>query len=214
MIFFLFAAYSAPAAAAPEQEQKALKVLFIGDSIATSSNDTYIGYSRHIEKSHPDWDVRRFVVYNSEGFLNGIKNRGAALRGYDVIYMNTGLHSLRQDSFEDLETYEKNLTEGIDFLLGIEDLTFIWSTTIPIAERASGGRKGSMVPVYNEVSLRIMAQRDIIVDDLYKFLLPYYEQDSSRGGEYLAADGTHWNTRAQREIIAPHIAEFISAHCR
>lgn len=193
-----------------DSDSETVSVLFIGDSISGSKSEEYTGYSWFIEESKPEWKVARGPAYTAEYLLSRLESRPDDFKGHTVIYFNCGLHSIRKDCFEDLETYRANLAKVVDKLREIDDKALlIWRTTTPIASRASGGRDGALVPVYNEASLQVMQEKGVMVDDLYAALMVYYDQDNQRGGKYLVKDGTHWNTESQRTIIAPHIVAFI-----
>lgn len=187
------------------------RVLFVGDSISGSLNEAYVGYSHHIEAAVPEWEVSRRSVSTSERLLSLLRSEPESFRGFDVIYLNAGLHSLRRDRFEDLQTYEDNLSAAMALLAEIENTRVIWRTTSPIKEHASGGRDGRKMPVYNGVSVRLAHEHGLRVDDLHAYLLPYLAEDDARGGKYMVSDGTHWTTEAQRTIIAPHVIEVIRA---
>lgn len=186
-----------------------LRVLFIGDSIAGSTSEAYVGYSHHIAELRPNWHIDRLGVSTSRDLLNKLERAGEDLNDFDVIYVNSGLHSIRQDRFEELDVYRENLDAALALLAGLEGPRIIWRTTTPTAAQASGGRDGSLVPVYNEVSVELAIRHGLEIDDLYAALMPYYSNDPQRGGRYLVPDGTHWSTSAQKELIAPHIVEVI-----
>ena len=186
-----------------------LGVLLVGDSIVVSDAPDWIGYYHHLKASQPEWEITKFAVTNSQNALERYNEFPEVFAGQHIIYFNTGLHSLRWDRFEDQVTYAQNLGELADLLVATE-ATIIWRSTTPIAEGASGGRDHALVPVYNDIARDVMAGRDVMVDDLYHELLPYYNADPSKGGQYLAEDGTHWNSWSQREIIAPSVAAQIS----
>lgn len=189
-----------------------VSVLLVGDSITGSSYADYVGYYHHVAPQRPDWSVNYKSVSTSANLLQAIQDEPGIFSGHDVVYFNTGLHSLRSDRFEDLDTYKTNLAAiatELQSVAGEADL--IWRSTTPICEGASGGRDYTQVPVYNQAAAEIMTANGIAIDDMYAYLLPYFQQDPSKGGTYMAADGTHWNTTSQINILAPHVLDTLDA---
>jgi len=187
-----------------------LDVLCAGDSISGATQPEWIGYSWYIEESQPEWNVSRISIFHTQHALEQYVQTPELFQDHDVIYFNTGLHSLRADRFEDIETYKENLAKFTDLMLAT-GATVVFRTTTPVAEGASGGRDYSLVAVYNAAAMGVMADRpDVVVDDVYSFLLPYYSQDPRKGGDNLFTDGTHWRTDRQQQLIAPHIVDVIS----
>lgn len=185
------------------------KVLFIGDSITESTTEIFTGYARIIKNARPDWDIAVVFASTAEKLQSLIQENLDEYGQYDVIYVNVGLHSIRVDRFEDKDTFRKNLSAAADLLKGLEKPKVIWRTTTPIAEGASGGRDYLLVPAYNDIAKEIMQARGIAIDDMYAYLMPYYQEDPTKGGKYLNKDGTHWSTASQINLLVPRVVQTV-----
>lgn len=185
-----------------------LRILFIGDSITGSSIEAYTGYAHHVSSARPDWCVSIARVTTSESLLALLRENRDAYTQYDLIYINAGLHSLRMDRLENLTVFEENLSQVAELLKSL-DTKVIWRTMTPIAEGASGRRDCKLVPVYNAIAMRVMREHGIAVDDMYAYLMRYYNEDNTAGGKYIVSDGTHWSSEAQKDIITPRVIEAI-----
>ena len=193
-------------------------VLFIGDSISTSSASSRLSYGfEHVKNQRPDWTVAWQYASNSQNLLDALSSEPTSFyQGRDAIYFNTGLHSLVATSeltHESLETYEANLNQIVAKLKTLVDpgTHLIWRSTTPIEAGASRGRDPLDVPIYNAVASSVMTSHGIQIDDMYEFLLPLVGENAPGGNQYIVSDHTHWSTWAQETILSPHVIETIES---
>ena len=169
-------------------------VLLIGDSIS-------IGYSpfvkenlkykanvyRPVQKdgSPENCDGTTKGVQNIDRWLtsSGVENSGCQ---WDVIHFNFGLHDIKHvdpvtgenstnpkhPQQADLKQYKKNL-EIIVEKLKVTEAKLIFATTTPYPNETTGPlRKPGMPVKYNQAAVKIMNKNNIVINDLYAFMLP------------------------------------------
>lgn len=163
------------------------KVLILGDSIS-------IGYTPFVK------ELLKYVAVvsrpilkdgsneNCAGTTNGVKNidRWLGDTKWDVIHFNFGLHDIKHvdpitgknsnnpndPQQADLKQYKKNLKEIVEKLKAT-NAKLIFATTTPYPETVSKPlRKPGMPQKYNRVAVKIMNKNNIVINDLYSFILP------------------------------------------
>ncbi len=137
---------------------------------------------------------------NCEGTTKGIQNierwlkaSGAetpmtigAASQWDIIHFNFGLHDIKhvdpitgknsnnpKDPLQaDLKQYKKNM-EAIVEKLKLSGAHLIFGTTTPYPDDVEGVLRDPGMPVkYNRAAIKIMNQQDVMINDLYNFMLP------------------------------------------
>jgi GDSL-like lipase/acylhydrolase family protein len=158
------------------------RVLLIGDSIS-------LGYTPDVrELLKGKANVLRIpanggptprMLANHQRWLGAYRQDGFK---WDVIHFNFGLHDLRIFKGEnkvDLATYEKNL-RAIVKLLQATNAKLIWASTTPVPENANKGSSwgeptNTDVLKYNAAAAKIMAENNIVIDDLYNAIFPVFK---------------------------------------
>lgn len=162
-------------------------VLIIGDSIS-------IGYTPIVRDlliykakvSRPMLDEN--TAENCAGTTKGVENidRWIGDIQWDIIHFNFGLHDIKHvdpvtgknsnnpkdPQQADIKQYKKNLEIIVEKLKATR-ANLIFATTTPYPDKVGGPLRDSGMPAkYNNVAVKIMNKNDIIVDDLYAFMLP------------------------------------------
>ena len=192
-------------------------VLILGDSIS-------IGYTELVRELLKDQaNVLRPMKENGkpmncQGTTYGLKHIDAWLAAseWNVIHFNFGLHDLKHVDPETgrnstnpdhpqqagLKEYEKNLEQIVKKLKAIS-ARLIFATTTPFPDKPQGPlRRSDQAEKYNKVALKIMKKNDIIINDLYAYVLPRMEElqkpnnvhFTSKGSEFLA-EKVAWEIR-------------------
>ncbi len=184
-------------------------VLILGDSIS-------IGYTPFVqEKLKGKANVYRPVLKNGDpencqGTTNGVKNidRWLAQSGlenihWDIIHFNFGLHDIKHVNPEtgenstnpkhpqqaDIKQYKKNLKEIVHKLKATGS-HLIFATTTPYPDKVDGPvRKPGMPEKYNKAAINIMNKNDIIINDLYAFMLPRMSKMQIPNNVHFKAEG-------------------------
>ncbi len=164
-----------PVLAPVEDRPQLPRVLLIGDSIS-------MGYTLPVRELLRDVANVHRIPMNGGPTTNGLAHLDEWLgdRPWDVIHFNWGLHDLK---FIDeagklvppaegkvqvpLDQYAANLAQLVERLRQTH-AQLIWCTTTPVPEGAAGRIAGDEVK-YNEAAARIMAERQVQVDDLCTF---------------------------------------------
>ena len=167
------------------------KVLIIGDSIS-------IGYTPFVKEIMKDRaDVSRPMKSdgkpeNCEGTTKGVANidRWIGDTKWDVIHFNFGLHDLKHvdkvtgknsNNVEDphqaeLKQYKRNLKKITDKLLAT-NAKLVFATTTPYPEGTTKPlRDFGDETQYNNVALKIMKKKGIVVNDLHTLMLPRMQE--------------------------------------
>ncbi len=162
-------------------------VLIIGDSIS-------IGYTPFVREMlkyranvyRPMMDDEK--PENCEGTTKGVQNTERWIRNtkWDVIHFNFGLHDIKHvdpvtgensnnpkhPQQAPLKKYKQNL-EIIVEKLKATGAKLIFATTTPYPDVVEGPlRKPGMPVKYNREAVKIMNKNNIIINDLYAFMLP------------------------------------------
>ncbi len=162
-------------------------VLIIGDSIS-------IGYTPFVREMlkyranvyRPMMDDEK--PENCEGTTKGVQNTDRWIRNtkWDVIHFNFGLHDIKHvdpvtgensnnpkhPQQAPLKKYKQNL-EIIVEKLKATGAKLIFATTTPYPDVVEGPlRKPGMPVKYNREAVKIMNKNNIIINDLYAFMLP------------------------------------------
>lgn len=167
--------------------QNKFKVLLIGDSISIA----YTSYVQDILQdkamvARPLMDDG--MAENCEGSTKGILNIDRWIGGveWDVIHFNFGLHDLKHvdpitkknspDPQHPLQADAKQYQENLDAIvkrLKATNAKLIFATTTPYPDTATKPlRDPGMSAVYNKIAVNVMKENDIVVNDLYSFVLP------------------------------------------
>ena len=174
--------------------QKLPNVLILGDSIS-------IGYTPFVkEMLEGKANVYRPTLENGEaenceGTTKGVNNiekwltktgAGNLAFQWDIIHFNFGLHDIKhvdpltgEDSSNpkhpqqaELKQYKKNLKTIVE-ILKTTGATLIFATTTPYPDKVGGPLRNQGMPQkYNSAALKILNQNEIIINDLYAFILP------------------------------------------
>lgn len=169
------AAGTDPAFAPVTDDLKLPRVLLIGDSIS-------IGYTAPVRKLLQGKANVHRIPTNGGPTTNGLANLREWLRHgkWDVIHFNWGLHDLKimpgGGRQVPPEAYQKNLRELVRELKAT-GAKLIWASTTPVpGGKLNPPRDSADVPVYNTIAGKIMAENQIVTDDLYGFALPRLAQ--------------------------------------
>ena len=186
-------------------------VLILGDSISIG----YTPFVRELLKMNanvyrPMTDAN--TPENCEGTTKGIKNierwinsSGSERSGsrWDVIHFNFGLHDIKhvdpvtgENSNDpkhplqaDLRQYKKNL-EFIVEKLRVTKAKLIFATTTPYPDDVEGVLRDPGMPVkYNRAAVKIMNKNNIIINDLYAFMLPRMNELQQPKNVHFTEDG-------------------------
>lgn len=177
-----------------KQNQFLPNVLILGDSIS-------IGYTPFVkEMLAGKANVYRPTLENGEpenceGTTKGVKNIerwlsitevGNSGSQWDIIHFNFGLHDIKhvdpvtgensnnlKDPLQaDLKKYKKNL-EIIVEKLKLSEARLIFGTTTPYPGYVEGVLRDPGMPLkYNRAAIKIMNHQNIVINDLYNFMLP------------------------------------------
>jgi len=199
-------------------------VLIIGDSIS-------IGYTPFVkEMLAGKANVTRPMLEdgnpeNCEGTTKGVQNikrwltnsgAGDSASQWDIIHFNFGLHDIKhvdpvtgENSNNPkhplqaaLKQYKKNLEIIVD-ILRTSRATLIFATTTPYPDKVGGPlRDPGMSAKYNSAAVKIMNRNEIIIDDLYTFMLP-------RMNELQLPENVHFTTEGY-QALAQKVVERIN----
>ena len=150
------------------------RVLLIGDSIS-------IGYTLPVrELLKGKANVHR-ILTNGGPTSHGVEQIDQWLGEgkWNVVHFNFGLHDLKigDDGTHQvpIEQYGRNL-ERIVARLNRTGARLIWASTTPVPDaKVDPPRKNTDVIAYNAVARRIMEERGIPVNDLYRLVMPQLE---------------------------------------
>ena len=203
-------------------------VLILGDSIS-------IGYTPFVkELLAGKANVTRPMLENGnpencEGTTKGVQNlerwltnagAGNSIHQWDIIHFNFGLHDVKHvnpvtgensnnpsDPLQAaLKQYKKNL-ETIVEILKTTGAKLIFATTTPYPDKVGGPlRDPGMSAKYNKAAVKIMNRNNIIVNDLYAFMLP-------RMNEMQQPENVHFNPEGYKALarkVADRILEVIN----
>ena len=192
-------------------------VLIIVDSIS-------IGYTPFVKKdlegianvSRPLFENGKNE--NCQGTTYGLQNidKWIGMKKWDLIHFNFGLHDLKhvdpvtsknsdnpKDPYQaNRKEYKKNLSEIIKKLKNT-DAILIFATTTPYPDNLKGSmRDPGLSKKYNKIALKVMKKNNILINDLYGFVLPKME-------DLQIPQNVHF-TETGSETIGKEVAQFIS----
>ena len=197
--------------------KKLPNVLIIGDSIS-------IGYYPFVKEMMKEKALvtRPFKEdgspENCQGTTNGVKNidRWLGDAKWDLIHFNFGLHDIKhvdpltgKNSKDpehplqaDLKQYKKNL-EVIVENLTTTGAKLVFATTTPYPDEVGGPLRDPRMPEkYNKAALKIMKKNEIMINDLFAFVLP-------RMAELQRPNNVHFTEAGSREL-AKQVAKIIN----
>jgi lysophospholipase L1-like esterase len=174
------------------------RVLLVGDSIVK-------GYYDAVERSlEGKASLARYATSKFMGNPDFLAELEILLRGYefDVIHINNGLHGWGYTE----EQYRESFTGLLDCLSKYaNDATVIWSTSTPIRQSEDLSQldeKNARVVERNRISVEVMAEHEIPVNDLYGLVVDH--------PEYFSQDGVHFNEQgrnAQGQQVAAMVED-------
>jgi acyl-CoA thioesterase-1 len=186
-------------------------VLILGDSIS-------IGYTPFVKEMLAGTaNVYRPTLENGnpencEGTTKGVQNidrwltkTGVGNSGsqWDIIHFNFGLHDIKHvdpvtgknsnnpkdPQQADIKQYKKNM-ELIVGNLKKTGATLIFATTTPYPDYVQGVLRDKGMPAkYNNTAIKIMNKNEIIINDLYAFMLPRMNELQLEKNVHFKPDG-------------------------
>jgi lysophospholipase L1-like esterase len=178
------------------------RVLLVGDSIVK-------GYYDSAEKALAGKaNLARYATSKFMGHLDYLRELEILLRGYtfDVIHINNGLHGWGYTE----EQYRESFPELLECIEKYAPNTaVIWATSTPIRKSEDLSQlddKNDRVIARNRISVEVMVEHEIPIDDLYALVADH--------PEYFSQDGVHFNDEgraAQGKQVAEMIAEALAA---
>jgi acyl-CoA thioesterase-1 len=183
----LYPAIAFPGLVFSGSNQNLPNILIIGDSISIG----YTPFVREMLKSKAN--ILRPMLAdgkpeNCSGTTKGVENidRWIGDTKWKVIHFNFGLHDIKHVDpatgegsnnpkhplQADLKQYKKNL-EIIVEKLKATGAKLIFATTSPYPDKVEGPLRDPGMPVkYNQAAIKIMNKNNVIINDLYAFMLP------------------------------------------
>ncbi|GMV93999.1 MAG: hypothetical protein AMXMBFR82_37770 [Candidatus Hydrogenedentota bacterium] len=177
------------------------RVLLVGDSIVKGYYDSV---SRALEGKA---SVARYATSKFMGNPDYRAELEILLTGYDfdVIHINNGLHGWGYTE----EQYRESFPALLDSLKkSAPDAKVIWGMSTPIRKSddlSQLDEKDARVVERNRIAGEIMAEHEILVNDLYTLVVDH--------PEYFAQDGVHYSEQgrtAQGNQVAAMIKEALS----
>jgi lysophospholipase L1-like esterase len=191
-------------------------VLIIGDSIS-------IGYTPFVKKDLEGIANVYRPLYengkneNCQGTTYGLQNidKWIGMKKWDLIHFNFGLHDLKhvdpvtgknsdnpKDPYQaNLKQYKKNLFEIVKKLKNTNS-NLVFATTTPYPDNLKGSmRDPGLSKKYNKVAIKVMKKNNILINDLYGFVLPKME-------DLQIPQNVHF-TETGSETIGKEVAQFI-----
>ena len=185
--FLLYPVIAFPGLVFSGSNQNLPNILIIGDSISIG----YTPFVREMLKSKAN--VLRPMLAdgkleNCSGTTKGVENidRWIGVTKWEVIHFNFGLHDIKHVDpangegsnnpkhplQADLKQYKTNL-EIIVEKLKATGAKLIFATTTPYPDKVEGPLRDPGMPAkYNREAVKIMNKNNIIINDLYAFMLP------------------------------------------
>ena len=176
------------------------RVLLIGDSIS-------IGYTVPTRKLLEGKANVHRIPTNGGPTKNGVANitKWLGTGKWDVIHFNWGIHDLKYmpDGKRQVEPadYEANL-RSLVATLKATGAKLIWATTTPIPEgELTPQRKFGLVPEYNAIAAKVMAENGVATDDLNAYITPNIAtMQNPRDVHYTAAGSEYLGKKVAEEI--------------
>lgn len=181
------------------------RVLLIGDSIS-------IGYTLPVRaRLKGKANVHRIPI-NGGATEIGLENMQEWLGDgrWDVIHFNFGLHDAKYQSETELRTthdeYAANLRALVDQMQKTgAKLIFATTTPVPKGGVLSPGRKFDSIAQRNDVARRVMAEKNVAIDDLYSVALPVMDKVGRPNDVHFAPEGYELLADAVAKSIAEHL---------
>lgn len=192
-------------------------ILIIGDSISIG----YTPFVRELLKNKAT--VLRPMLENGKpencsGTTKGVENidRWIGETNWNIIHFNFGLHDIKHvdpvtgenstnpknPQQAPLKQYKQNI-EIIVAKLKVTGAKLIFATTTPYPNETTGPlRKPGMPVKYNQTAIKIMNKNNIMINDLYAFMLP-------RMNELQLPNNVHFTEEGSFEL-AKKVAERIN----
>tara|TARA_Y100000287_G_C14161501_1_gene324966 strand:+ start:45 stop:656 length:612 start_codon:yes stop_codon:yes gene_type:complete len=154
------------------------KIIFLGDSITRHYFNDVRGL---LNENEVDADIPVPWMSQQPKQMRYLKNnKDILLRNSVSIHFNFGLHSIklpkkghdpnvRRAPKEWFETYERQLSEIIDYMKEIQISNILFSNTTP-SPKNYGMRKDPDVVILNEIASRITSEKQIPYNDLYSYV--------------------------------------------
>jgi len=154
------------------------KIIFLGDSITRHYFNDVRGL---LNENEVDADIPGPWMSQQPKQMRYLKNnKDILLRNSVSIHFNFGLHSIklpkkghdpnvRRAPKEWFETYERQLSEIIDYMKEIQISNILFSNTTP-SPKNYGMRKDPDVVILNEIASRITSEKEIPYNDLYSYV--------------------------------------------
>jgi acyl-CoA thioesterase-1 len=178
------------------------RVLIIGDSISMG----YTGPVREALKSKAN--VHRPPT-NCSSTGNGLNHLKAWLgeKKWDVIHFNFGLHDAKLPPegvrHAPPEKYAANLKSLVQQLKATgAKLIFATTTPVPNGGIISPTRRFGSVEVYNTAALKVMAEEDVIINDLNAMITPHLAKTQKPNDVHYTSEGS--------AILGKQVAEKIA----
>ncbi len=192
---------------APIQDVAGLpRVLIIGDSIS-------MGYTLPTRKLLEGKANVHRIPQNGGPTKNGIANieKWLGTGKWDVIHFNWGIHDLKfmPDGKRQVEAadYEKNL-RNLVARMKQTGATLIWASTTPIPEgELNPSRRFGIVKEYNDIAARVMAENDVITDDLNAHMTPEFDRLHNPKDLHYGKEGYDFLSKKVAEEIARALAK-------
>lgn len=152
------------------------RVLLLGDSIS-------IGYTLPVREAlRGKANVHRPAENcSSTGFALTRLESWLGTGKWDVIHFNFGLHDAKLPPegirHATLEVYEANLRK-IVLRLKSTGAKLVWATTtpVPMGGNLAPNRRFGDVDAYNKVASRVMAEEQVLIDDLNRAIAPQAQE--------------------------------------
>ena len=202
---------SPPDPFAPVEDVAGLpRVLLIGDSISqgyTVPVQKLLRGKANVHRIPENGGPTKLGIAKIESWLGAGK--------WDVIHFNWGLHDLMFDpnrqpepaqyEKDQLTLYEKNL-RVLTARLKQTGAKLIWASSTPVPEEMNSQRSPShrsgMVKFYNDVAAKVMAENDVIIDDLNAYVAPVLDKMQKPHDLHFGSEGSEFLAQKVAEVIA------------
>lgn len=148
-------------------EEKARRILLIGDSITRSYRD--LVNKRLSGKAYAD-QLATSKAIDSDGYIALINYMCSQCNSYDIVQFNNGLHGFHLDN----ESYQKNYIKIIKCLVSLyPNAKIIVATTTPVRVRgnlAEVDERNNIVIERNNIACEIANSFNLEVVDLYEVI--------------------------------------------
>ena len=200
--------------------EKLPKVLIIGDSIAGD----YFPFAEETLKGKVL--LYKATQMNDEGEMTSCEGTTMGMKKveewigdteWDVIHFNFGLHdmkhikpdtnknskNLNDPQQANPEQYDKNLRAIVEKLKKT-NAKLVFATTTPYPDKLGKQmRTPGMPAIYNKIAIEIMKKNDIVINDLYSYVLPRMEKLQRPKNVHFMENGS----KALGEKVAQSILE-------